>query len=225
MTSIPATGFSQFVTWLESQSAPESEVRFFRETPWTRKLVDNPLFRAVPCPTRLITPGTSHNSFIAKTINSPSSINHWLMLVRKQFNAPKEASRGGLGLSSSAPNTATYPIEAAEFVFLLEVRQDLDGFAGKVQGGVLCAILDEALSLCVEYHRQSTSRSRSPLYTAQLNTTFKRGVDSPGLLVVKSWLVAKEGRKWLVKGQICDEHDHVLTQAEGLWIEANQEKL
>ncbi|KIV94084.1 hypothetical protein PV10_05240 [Exophiala mesophila] len=218
-------GLDDFVPWLAAQSAPEKDVQFFQRTPWTRKLIENPLFRAVPCPTRLITPGTSHNAFIAKTINKPSCVQHWLMLTRKQFSTPKEVARGTLAQSRFSPNAETYNIDDSEFIMLLDVGEDLDGFAGRVQGGVLCAILDEALSICVEYHRQASSSSRAPLYTVQLNTTFRDGVNTPGLIAVKSWIVAKEGRKWLIRGQICDAQGHVLTQAEGIWVSAAENKL
>lgn len=220
-----AIGLDDFVPWLAAQSAPEKDLQFFQRTPWTRKLVENPLFRPVPCPTRLVTPGTSHNAFIAKTINKPSCVQHWLMLARKEFATPQEVTRGSIAQSSFSPSAETYSTDDSEFIMLLEVGEDLDGFAGRVQGGVLSAILDEALSICVEYHRQASSSSRAPLYTVQLNTTYRDGVNTPGLIAVKSWLVAKEGRKWLIRGQICDAQGRVLTQAEGIWVSAAENKL
>lgn len=140
------------VPWLLSQTTPEDEVQFFRLTPWTGKIVENSLFRAVPCPSHLITTGTSHNAFIAKIINKPSFVSHWLMMICRDFVAPQEAPHVGTSQSKFLPDTVTYDIDLSEIITLLKLGKDLDGFPGRAQGGVLCAILGEALSLCVECH-------------------------------------------------------------------------
>ena len=216
--NVPAPKYDEFLTWVLTTPAPETEVQFFKSIPWTRDLVDNPLFKPIPTPTLLSTQDQSDNAFMAKTIRTPQGIRQWLMLLRKDFETPSESPRGSSGLPSRPNNIEARPAELSDIVILLELGADLDGFGGRVHGGAVCTILDEALSLCVEYHRQRSSDSRAPLYTAQLNTTFRGSVPSPSIVMVKTWLEAKEGRKWFVIGQICDAQDHVLVHAEGLWL-------
>ncbi|KAJ9609580.1 hypothetical protein H2200_005907 [Cladophialophora chaetospira] len=216
--NVAAPNYDDYLTWVTTTPAPEDEVQFFKSIAWTRSLVEDPLFKPIPTPTLFTITGQSHNAFIAKTIRTPEGISHWLMLMRKDFETPSDSHKGSGGVSSRPNNVEVRPTKQSDFIILMELGADLDGFGGRVHGGAVCTILDEALSLCVEYHRQRSSDSRAPLYTAQLNTTFRGSVPSPSVVIVKTWLEAKVGRKWFVKGQICDAQDNLLAQGEGLWL-------
>ena len=60
------------------------------------------------------------------------------------------------------------------------------------------------------------------MYTARLDTVYRKPVQTPGVVAVKAWMTRKEGRKWWARGQIVDKEGEVLTDSEGLWIEARQ---
>ena len=81
-----------------------------------------------------------------------------------------------------------------------------------------CAILDEMMGLCVMLHHQKYEGPRDSLFTANLNVTYRAPVPTPSDILVRCWLKARQGRKWLSIGQITDKDGNVLCEAEGLWI-------
>lgn len=103
----------------------------------------------------------------------------------------------------------------------------------------MATILDEVLSLCVGLHvpayGDNESESRGALYTMQLDVRYKRPVYVPGLAVVKAWCVARDGKKYWMRGQLMQEEDGegsgkgghlewakkktVRTEAVGFWLQ------
>jgi acyl-coenzyme A thioesterase PaaI-like protein len=215
--------YANFLEYISIAPVSTEDVEYFSAIPGTRRFVSDAQFKAVPTPSLVARPGKSDNAFIAKTMRTPEGLGRWLMLMRKALEAPSPSQvSNGPPTPMALQRLAARPDSAADFVILAQLGPDLDGFAGRVHGGALCAILDEILSLCVEYHRQATSQSRAQLYTAQLNVSFRRAVDTPSVVVIKTWLEAKEARKWWVRGQVCDAQNEVLTEAEGLWLAAKE---
>ena len=94
-------------------------------------------------------------------------------MIRKDFVTPAEGEIG-----RDEPGTIT----------LLNLGSDLNGFKNTTHGGVLCAILDEALAVCVEIHRQRLQLGKSNLYTACLVTNYRAPDLNPSTIAVKSRL-------------------------------------
>lgn len=121
-------------------------------------------------------------------------------------------------------------------------------------GGVIATLFDEAMSHVIEAFRtpnlmintMSTSppgsapgpRQRDSLYTAQLNVRYKRPVYTPGLLVIRSWCVARDGRKyWAIAHAVQEEQGGdgghlewakrktIRAEASSLWVITRNEKL
>lgn len=64
--------------------------------------------------------------------------------------------------------------------------------------------------------------------TAYLNTRFNRPIPVPGDVVINVWL--REGgeagaRKWVVGGDVRDEHEKVLAEGECLYVRVRASKL
>lgn len=223
MAAANAPSYDDWMSWVATTPAPKDDLDYFNSVPWTKAYLNQqPLFKPVSTPSRAISQSTSDNSFFAKTLKGPSVISHWLLMMRRDFVTPSELPKGSIQNAETSKVIKTRSTEQTDCVLLLHLEKDLDGFAGTAHGGLLCAIVDESLSVCVEFHRQLISRSRAPLYTAYLNTKFLAPVKTPGDVVVKSWLDKREGRKWLMKAQICDATESVLFEAEGLWISAKE---
>ena len=230
MTANHPTRAPQYRDWLEwckTQSINPSDLAPFRSTPWTARWLSDPNFRTAPTPSRLPDPGTSNNSFFAKTLAQSTTIPHWVLLLRQNLYTPSDSSKGTIASLSTSTTSASSsrPTADADCLLLLDLGSDIDGFGGVCHGGALCAIMDEMLSLVVEFHRQSVTKERGPLFTVRLTTTFRGPVPTPGLVLVKAWLEVREGRKWWLRGQVCDETETVLTEAEGIWVSAKEERL
>lgn len=226
MSSTRPPAYADWLKWCTSTEAPREEVEYFKTVPWTKALIDNGSFRPAPTPSRLSEPGSSESNFFAKTIKSHGTIDNWLLLMKKGLRPPAQGPKGSIprnaGSGDSIPSRSAVD---ADCLLLLNLGEQLDGFPGVAHGGSLCAVLDEMLSLVVEFHRQSATDDRGALFTVRLTTTFRGPVPTPGQVMVKAWLEAWEGRKWLLKGQICDKDENVLTEGEGIWVSARTEKM
>ncbi|KPI37312.1 uncharacterized protein AB675_1563 [Cyphellophora attinorum] len=225
-----APAYADWLNWMRSTSAPSKEINYFSSIPWAKQLLHYSNFRPIPTPSRTIDPGTTNNAFFAKTLapseSIPSPIINWLLLVKERLQTPPEAPKGTIGRTSgSGDGIAARKAVDSDFILLLNLGSDLDGFGGVAHGGLLSAVFDELFSLVVEFHRQSVTEDRGPLFTMKLTTLFRDKVPTPGQVMVKAWLQAREGRKWLLQGQLCDEKENVLTEGEGIWMTAKSERI
>ncbi|KIW30032.1 uncharacterized protein PV07_05811 [Cladophialophora immunda] len=215
-----------FLEYINSTPVPRDEIEHFQAT-WARRYVDNPAYKPIVTFSR-IPKSDGVDTFFAKTIRSPSTVPNALMLIRKDFVTPAEEpsppppqqqQQQHKGRNRDGKNDNGPPPDC---IWLLDLRSDLNGFKDTTHGGVLCALMDEALSICVEIHRQQTMGRRSNLYTAYLTTSYRAPVINPCTVAVKTRLERREGRKWFLTGRLEDEQGKVLTEANGLWVAAKE---
>ncbi|KIX00523.1 uncharacterized protein Z518_10663 [Rhinocladiella mackenziei CBS 650.93] len=213
---------SKFIT---THRVPEDARQHFASIEWTNKYLSDPLYKAIPTFSRA-PKESGEDYFFSHTISSPSTIPHLITLQLKDYQTPPESVKGQLETRQSHTEVAKVP-EKPDCIILLELgRPGLDGHPAVIHGGMACAILDEMMGLCVMLHQQHISGPRDSLFTVSLNVTYRAPVPTPGDVLVRCWLVGREGRKWLSRGQIVDKDGLVMTEAEGLWVLAKrQEKL
>ena len=205
---------SKFIT---THRVPEDARRHFASIPWTNQHLSNPLYRAIPTFSRVLKE-SGEDYFFSSTISSPSTIPHLITLQLEDFPFKKESPRGQLRQKTSHSEVTQVP-ENPDCVMLLSLgRPGLDGHASVLHGGMACAILDELLGLCVMLHHQHVSGPRDSLFTVSLNVTYRAPVPTPSDVLVRCWLMGREGRKWLARGQIVDQNGVVMTEGEGLWV-------
>lgn len=238
-----------YLEYTNTVPPPQHEVDHFNSSPWTRTYLTHPSFKPIPTPSR-VQPSKSgiQDNFFARTLNSPSTIPHWLVLVRKDFSPPaeldadppfpisREEERKGKGQWQGKRGVTPRPITQTDLILLLDLGDDVTGYFNTLHGGVLGAIFDEVLGLCVESHRQYVNASTNtnpgagtgaipPLFTADLRVKYLGPVKSPGLVVFRTWLEWRRGRKWVLKGQAFGggaedggTEGRVLAEAEGVWV-------
>jgi acyl-coenzyme A thioesterase PaaI-like protein len=222
----PQTDQMDFLSkFMTAHRVPEDARRHFASIEWTNKHLSNPLYKAVPTFSRVLK-DSGEDYFFSRTISSPSTIPHLVTLQLNDFPFKPETPKGQLKLRTSH-NEVTQVPENPDCIMLLELgRPGLDGHPSVIHGGMACAILDEMMGLCVMLHHQHVSGPRDSLFTVSLNVTYRAPVPTPSDVLVRCWLVGREGRKWLSRGQIVDKDGNVMTEAEGLWVLAKrQEKL
>ena len=213
---------SKFMT---SNRVPEDARQHFAAVPWTNKYLSSPLYKAIPTFSRVLKE-SGEDYFFSRTISSPSTIPHLVTLQLKEYPFKPESAKGQLRQRTSH-NEVTQVPENPDCVMLLELgRPGLDGHPSVIHGGMACAILDEMMGLCVMLHHQHVEGPRDSLFTVSLNVTYRAPVPTPGDVLVRCWLVGREGRKFLSRGQIVDKDGNVMTEAEGMWVLAKRrEKL
>ncbi|OAP61904.1 hypothetical protein AYL99_04107 [Fonsecaea erecta] len=220
--------YADFLQYIKSTPVPRDEIEHFQAT-WARKYVDDPAYKPIVSFSR-VSKSEGVDTFFAKTIRSPSTIPNALTLIRKDYVTPPEEPAPSQPTGKGRPDDDNKqknsndngPPPPADFIWLLDLRSDLNGFKDTTHGGVLCSLMDEALSICVEIHRQQMMGMRSNLYTAYLTTIYRAPVITPCTVAVKARLERREGRKWFLTGALEDEQGKILTEANGLWIAARE---
>jgi len=213
---------SKFMT---THRVPEDARRHFASVDWTNKYLSDPLYKAITTFSRVLKE-SGEDYFFSRTVSSPSTIPHMITMQLKDFPFKRESAKGQLKQRTSHGGVTQVP-DNPDCVMLLSLgRPGLDGHPSVIHGGMACAILDEMMGLCVMLHHQHVSGPRDSLFTVNLNVTYRAPVPTPSDVLVRCWLVGREGRKWLSIGQIVDKNGVVMTEAEGLWVLAKrQEKL
>lgn len=91
-------------------------------------------------------------------------------------------------------------------------RDTFNGPPSGVHGGVIAAVLDEALGMaCLAVGRGG--------FTGTLTVRYRRPTPLNRLVTIRGWIERTEGRKTFAKGTFCDG-DTLLVSAEGVFITA-----
>lgn len=195
---------------------------YFASIPWTRSYLQDPLYKAIPTFSRVLKE-TGEDFFFARTVATPQTIPHLISLQLKDLVLPPEAPKGSNPFAKDYREPTKVPEKPDTVFFLRLARPGLDGHPSVIHGGMACAILDEMMGLCVMLHHQHISGPRDSLFTVSLNVTYRLPVPTPSDVLVRAWLVTRQGRKWFSIGQITDKNGNVLTEAQGIWVLTKRE--
>jgi acyl-coenzyme A thioesterase PaaI-like protein len=119
----------------------------------------------------------------------------------------------------------------------------VSGHPSTAHGGLLATLFDEVQSIAMTLHLPPISPSEEEdlatrgghtVYTAQLSVRYKAPVLVPGLLVIRSWCVARNGRKTWTIAQALQEDEadgqghlewtkrkRVRAESTALWIDVS----
>ncbi|KAI9839073.1 MAG: hypothetical protein M1837_002250 [Sclerophora amabilis] len=196
------------MTKSEPFEVPLDTLTHFGATQWCRHLLDDSAYTPVDTLSRHPKSSTEDSVF-AETLSTPSTISHCLSLRRKSGIRPLlEPSNPPLEVANADPEPAP-----AELLTLLTLGSGVNGHPQVAHGGVAALILDELLSFLVGFHQARSS------YTVSLNTTFKNPMPTPGTVLMRGWLLRRQGRKLWARGRIESGQGLVYASAEGLWVE------
>jgi acyl-coenzyme A thioesterase PaaI-like protein len=209
----------------------QEAVLHFSSIEWTRNLIDTDQYRLAPTSFREGIQGPREDTFFGDTLKTSRTVSHWLWLLHRSFPQDIEAGPGTTKAlspvaSSTLPPSVSSPIrDGLDCIFLLQLGAGMWGIADTLHGGMICAILDQCLSLCVWANRAEARHVQGTLYTANLNVTFRAPTPAPGIIRVECGLVEKTAKKWVVKGRIKDRNGETLSEASGVWVLKRQETL
>jgi len=106
--------------------------------------------------------------------------------------------------------------EGGQIVMEATFGPAFEGAPGMGHGGVLAALIDEAMGLVVAMQRVLA-------FTAQLNIAFRSPVPMHQPVTARAWLEGRDGRKFSV-GAVVLDGETVLSEATGLFISVDPEK-
>lgn len=210
-------------TFFATHTVPDSSLKHFSAIPWTSAFLQDPSYNAIPTFSRTLKE-TGEDAFFSVTVNTPTTIPEALCLRLRDLDLPVAPTGSPYNRTTAPASPYDSPVPAKPDVILLLALASpgLDGHPATIHGGMATAILDEVIGLCVMLHQTHVSDPRSAMYTARLDTVYKKPVPTPAVVAVRSWLTRREGRKWWARGQIVDKDGVVLTESEGLWVEARK---
>jgi acyl-coenzyme A thioesterase PaaI-like protein len=187
---------------------------------------------AVKTRSRYFKAATGGDGFFAQTLGTQATIPCVITLRRRKIHETTSALVNDLSsacLDQSISSISTHPPDTITLVLLN--TPGACGHPNIAHGGLIATLFDEAMSLAMALHVHSKSAEKPSQegqkasyrnYTVQLNLRYKAPVIVPGVLVIRSWCVKSEGRKYWTLGAAVqhDEKGNVKPRADGsaFWI-------
>ncbi|KAI9761636.1 MAG: hypothetical protein M4579_000870 [Chaenotheca gracillima] len=191
----------------------EEALKHFNTIQWCRPILHDPAYTAIDTPSRR-RKDDAEDSLFAETLHTPSTIKHCVSLLR----TPPAPALPNIPPPPEQPFAHFHAnkdrIPPADVVALLTLGSGVNGHPNFGHGGFITVLLDEFMSLLVGVHEFWGSS------TVFLNTTFTRGVATPGTILVRAWLVRKEAKKLWLHGRVENEKGQVCGSADGLWVQS-----
>ncbi|EED21713.1 thioesterase family protein [Talaromyces stipitatus ATCC 10500] len=209
---------------------------------------ENSEYVVLNMPARVFKDYTDEDGYFAGTLGTKETIPFLVTLCRRNLEQEVSAS-----LPTQPPPAANDPKSKTPFnpsrppdtITLVSMSTPgLSGHPRTAHGGVIATLFDEAMSHTIEAHlslspKPSTvTRERDAIYTAQLNVRYRKPVYTPGLLVIRTWCIARDARKfWALSNAVQEEQEDdggqlewvkrrtISAEASSLWVVTRNEKL
>ncbi|ETN42699.1 uncharacterized protein HMPREF1541_01857 [Cyphellophora europaea CBS 101466] len=185
----------------------------FSSLPWIHQLLTStdPTLNLSDTHTKTDTyspPTSASNTLFATTLANPSSdaIRASLHFTRR---CPEPDS---IAVSTTPARDALTPIPT-EHCTLLSLGTGIDGKTSRAHGGFNALLLDHQLGRTAAV----SSASATPA-TATMTVDYKAPVVTPGVVLVRAWLVGLEGRKIWVRGVVEDGEGRALAVGKALFL-------
>lgn len=108
---------------------------------------------------------------------------------------------------------AVLPVEDC---YLLSLGTGLDGRPGRGHGGLTSLLMDQGTGLTAV--RCKKNEADDPPATATLSVDYLAPIDTPGVYLMRSWVVELSGRKVWAKGVIQDCNGKLCATAKALFV-------
>ena len=182
----------------------DEERDFFLSTPWCAKLLNDPDFVACPTPSRKYKSSTE-DALFAETLKTSNTISAITTFYRK---------------------TALEATHVEEVRMLVSLEHGVNGWQHIAHGGIVGAILDEAMgglaTLNTRLRNHAKGGDSTPslidMVTAYLNVTYLKPVSTPQIVLVTASLKEIKGTKHYIQGNIKNADGTVLATAESLFL-------
>ncbi|KAK4146791.1 HotDog domain-containing protein [Dichotomopilus funicola] len=177
----------------------------FSAIPWAARLLRDPAVSNIVVSERQPL-ASGDKRLVRETLNGATTVRACVTFVMHLPTTAEEEVAGRPPLSKSkallrggGPKDGEDPARPfLLFNALLDLGEDLCGYRGTLHGGAFAVLLDE--TMCAAADNQSQFA-----FTASLKVDFKKPVKLPGVVLVRSRVVKKEGRKIYVRGTIENE--------------------
>ena len=184
---------------LMDMEMPTVDYEYFQSIPWCAKLLAEPDIIIVATPGRQEKESTE-SEFFAVTLKTKTTIPFWLSFYKRP--AP------------GAP--CVYEVHN-----LLSVGPGVNGYAHRVAGGVIGAVIDEVMGTVGLVNMNLDHLNPQGIWvTANLNINFRKAVPTPGVYLATATFRGVKGRKCYCDASIKDGEGTVLATATSVWIDS-----
>lgn len=178
----------------------DEERNFFLSTPWCAKLLNDPEF--VPCPTLSRKyKSSTEDALFAETLKTSNTISAVTTFYRK---------------------TAPEATHVEELRTLVSLEYGVNGWRHIAHGGIVGAILDEAMgglaTINTKLKSSDDAQHVGDMVTAYLNVTYLKPVSTPQIILVTASLKEIKGTKHYIYGDVKNADGTVLAKAESLFL-------
>jgi len=114
---------------------------------------------------------------------------------------------------------------------LFSLGKGVNGYPGAAHGGMVAALLDEAMGILLVRNLELGKLSLGGggggrgMATARMDVTFRRPVRAPGVVVGRAWLGKVEGKRYKMRAELRDGDEQLLASCDGLWLALDRPNL
>ncbi|TGO27691.1 hypothetical protein BPAE_0038g00370 [Botrytis paeoniae] len=178
---------------------PKETAEHFSPTPWCKPILEDSSMHPFSPRSRMRKEHHTCDTFTAITLQTPDTISHCQF-----FYSPPNSSRS-----------------FGEVLALMSLGTHVNGHIDTAHGGFTGVMLDDMIGCAASIARP---RDKTTV-TAYLHITYKKPIGTPGVVLGRSWVDRKEGRKIFGKATIEDGEGVVLATGEALFITMDRKKL
>ncbi|KAF2244420.1 hypothetical protein BU26DRAFT_434962 [Trematosphaeria pertusa] len=188
----------------------DAAIAHLSQTPWCAALIDSPEWTPTRTASRVPKP-TTEDSFFAETLGTSRTIRSCLTL-----RPVKEEEDGDMVFK--------------EVRTIMELGDGLNGYPRMAHGGFVATMLDEVMGVLLTLNIEAKNQRRLEVgrmgpdegmncFTAYLNTSYKKPVPTPGVVLCTAKFDRRERNKIYIRTTIEDGQGTVYTVGEGMFIE------
>ncbi|PQE12343.1 Thioesterase superfamily protein [Rutstroemia sp. NJR-2017a BVV2] len=170
---------------------PATTAAHFSSLPWCQAILSDPTLRPFEARQRILKPHTG-DTLTSIALNTAETIKELQQLY--------------------SPPSSTRPF--GEILQLISLGSHVNGHIDTCHGGFVGVMLDDMIGCAAESARP---RDKTTM-TAYLNITYKKPIRTPSIVLGKSWIERKEGRKLFGKATIEDGNGTILATGDALFI-------
>ncbi|KAF2665953.1 hypothetical protein BT63DRAFT_427740 [Microthyrium microscopicum] len=206
-------------------------IAHFSKIPWCATYLSNPAWTLVP--TRCREPKEStEDSLFSTALQTPSTISHHLTLANVPSLPLKRDRVLEWRIASGSKEAADMGLRIPATQTFWSLGADLNGFPNVAHGGLLAALLDEAMGLLLTVNGEFGGGSGALInaVTVFMNVRYRAPVQTPGTVLVGARCTKKEGRKTFVSAQVVQWQEEqgkevVCAECEGMYLEVKETRL
>ncbi|KAH9908745.1 Thioesterase/thiol ester dehydrase-isomerase [Xylariomycetidae sp. FL2044] len=169
----------------------------------------------------------SRDTLFRETLDSESAIPNYVGFYHDPFGS-------GPDPTTTFPDL---PFIARSISLVLDCRAGTHGFHATVHGGLMCAMMDEAMGTLLFQNRAlnreakarglipAASPDLAPAMTARMDVRYRRPIPTPHVVIVTASLARVEGRKLQMHVVVESKNGQEYATCDGMFIRLRERKL